>query len=135
MADPRTTDSMATGGARLFAAVTGSDVDYRMRHRLAADLKAVLDRKRAAEESRAMAAMWLGLVFLSDPEEFAKWRAPARDAMLACEDPPHSPFGPRMLAWRRHAAVETAGSLLTGAAIGASSARAREGRRVRPGPA
>lgn len=40
-----------------------------------------------APESRDTAILWQGLVFLSDPTEFAAWRVPVRDAMLAVAEP------------------------------------------------
>lgn len=93
LAKPDAVRGFAHHGARLFASSVGQDVDCAFRRAIAADLTGLLDHPASGSDTRAMAAMWLGMVFLTDPKEFAHLRLPAREGMLACDDPPYCRFG------------------------------------------
>jgi hypothetical protein len=75
---------------RYFPAVVGPDVDLRQRR----ELMEILDRMRtnpalpetSVEIPRQTATLWMGLVFLTDPPEFAGWRETIRDASFDCTD-------------------------------------------------
>lgn len=77
----------------LFPAVVGQDVTLRNRldllHRL--ERHAVDPSLPAA--GRDVATLWMGLIVLTDATEFASWRVPVRDAMLAHFNPPMARTG------------------------------------------
>ncbi|MCU0780083.1 MAG: hypothetical protein MUF04_03150 [Akkermansiaceae bacterium] len=77
----------------LFPAVTGQDVMLTQRQRLWDELRKLHDDAQARPDSRMAAALWLGLIALSDPEAFAEWRPLARDALLLWHDPPYEDIG------------------------------------------
>jgi hypothetical protein len=70
-----------------FPAVTGADVDLHHRRELMEWLRAFREDPSLSENSRNAATLWMGLVFLTDPVEFAAWRATVRDAMLRVAEP------------------------------------------------
>lgn len=70
-----------------FPAVTGADVDLAHRRDLMEMFRIIHGNLSVSECSRQAASLWMGLVFLTDPVEFARWRGPIRDAMLGVSDP------------------------------------------------
>jgi len=70
-----------------FPAVTGQDVDLARRRDLMEMFRTIRENSSLSEKSRQAATLWMGLVFLSDPVEFSRWREPLRDAMLGIPDP------------------------------------------------
>jgi hypothetical protein len=70
-----------------FPAVTGADVDLDHRRELMEWLRAFREDPSLSENSRHAATLWMGLVLLTDPAEFAVWREPVRDAMLRVAEP------------------------------------------------
>ena len=70
-----------------FPAVTGADVDLAHRRDLMEMFRTIHGNLSVSECSRQAASLWMGLVFLTDPVEFARWRGPIRDAMLGVSDP------------------------------------------------
>jgi hypothetical protein len=87
LATPGSVPHLSESWALLFPAVVGVDVDFRHRRKLLKLLDELRQSGELAPESRDTAILWQGLVFLSDPTEFAAWRVPVRDAMLAVEEP------------------------------------------------
>lgn len=71
----------------LFPAVTGADVDLHHRRELMTILDGFRNDTSLTTASRHAAILWMGLVLLSDPAEFAMWREPVRDAMLGTPEP------------------------------------------------
>jgi hypothetical protein len=71
----------------LFPAVTGADVDLHHRRELMTILDGFRNDTSLTKASRHAAILWMGLVLLSDPDEFAMWREPVRDAMLGTPEP------------------------------------------------
>jgi hypothetical protein len=70
-----------------FPAVTGADVDLDHRRELMEMFREFRTNPSLSKNSRQAATLWLGLVFLTDPMEFANWREPIRDAMLEIPEP------------------------------------------------
>jgi hypothetical protein len=70
-----------------FPAVIGQDVDLVRRRELMEMLLGFRGDPSLSEMSRQVATLWMGLIFLTDPVEFARWREPLRDAMLGTPKP------------------------------------------------
>ena len=70
-----------------FPAVTGADVDLDHRRELMEMFREFRANPSLSKNSRQAATLWMGLVFLTDPVEFAGWREPIRDAMLEIPEP------------------------------------------------
>jgi hypothetical protein len=78
---------------RLLPAVVGQDVTLSRRNELIAWLDVHSRDQSAAPACRDAAILWMALIVLTDVPEFERWRAPVRDAMLACDNPPLSLTG------------------------------------------
>ncbi len=77
----------------LFPAVVGPDVDLEQRRELMELLDDVRVAKASTKHARCSATLWMGLIFLTDPPEFASWRPQIRDAVFTVTDAPYDEAG------------------------------------------
>ncbi len=79
---------VTNGWNHYFPAVVGQDVTMRNRRELIELLNDIHLDPSLPDTSRDAAVLWMSLIVLTDPVEFADWRVPVRDAIFKQNHPP-----------------------------------------------